>query len=347
MITITEVTKIVGLSRRVIQEYEGAEVAIKPTQRNKYGYLMYDDACVNRLWQIRFYRELGYGKAAIKAIFDNPNYDHAVALDAQIEMLEKKKQEIENLIGVAQLMKETGITPQSMQPRSLASSATFNDTFAVLGVLARQMNLAENSEVFSEMSITDDQVDLVFEAFEGILSLYREGLQHDSPTVQEAVRMFHYAARPVLSDSVSGLFLAAYFIAPGSEGAKALEEEYQLSGVAEFLQLAIVKYCEDNIDSGSDKTINDLLGEIVSLGKKEFKVDSPEVQAVVNRLFEFYKTGIGVSYLSPMDMMKYNISYYGDSGVIPVIDKLFNGKGGSKYIAAALRHYCEVYEENL
>lgn len=111
MITITEAAKIVGLTRRVIQEYEGAEVAIKPTQRNKYGYLMYDDTCMDRLWQIRFYRELGYGKAAIKAIFDNPNYDNVAALDAQIEMLEKKKREIENLINVAQLMKETGITP--------------------------------------------------------------------------------------------------------------------------------------------------------------------------------------------------------------------------------------------
>lgn len=347
MITITEAAKIVGLTRRVIQEYEGAEVAIKPTQRNKYGYLMYDDTCMDRLWQIRFYRELGYGKAAIKAIFDNPNYDNVAALDAQIEMLEEKKREIENLINVAQLMKETGITPQSIQPRNIVPGATFNDTFGFLGAMARQMNSAERNDTFSEMTITDDQAERMFEAFERGISLYREGLQHDDPAVQETVRSFHDAARPILSDAVSGLLLAVYLITPGSEGAKALEEEYQLPGVAEYLQHAIVKYCEDNIDSGPDKAINDLLGEIVSLGKKKFKASSPEVQSVVNRLYEVYKMGIGISYLSPIDMIKYSISYYSDSGMIPIIDKLFHGKGASKYLAAALRFYCEGYEENL
>ena len=91
MTTITEAAKIVGLTRRVIQEYESAGVAIKPTKRNKYGYLMYDDICMNRLWQIRFYREMGYDKAKIKTIFENPRYDSAAVIDAQIAMLEEKK----------------------------------------------------------------------------------------------------------------------------------------------------------------------------------------------------------------------------------------------------------------
>ena len=347
MITITEAAKIVGLTRRVIQEYESAGVAIKPTKRNKYGYLMYDDTCMNRLWQIRFYREMGYDKAKIKTIFENPRYDSAAAIDAQIAMLEEKKQEIENLISVAQLMKETGITPQSMQPRSLVPGATFNDTFGFLGALARQMNSAENNGTFDGMEIPDEQAELMIDAFERGLSLYREGLSHNAPAVQEAVKSFHSAAKPILSDAVSGLLLAGYLIAPGSEGASAVEEEYQLPGVAEFLQLAIVKYCEDNIDSGPDKSINDLLGEIVSMGKEKFKSNSPEVQAVVHRLFEFYQTGIGVSYISPLDMMRSNVSYYSDPGMMPVIDKLFQGKGASKYLAAAIRYYCDDHDEKL
>ena len=101
MRTITDAAKIVGLSRRVIQEYEKDGVAIKPSQKNKYGYLIYDDTTIDRLWQIRFYRELGYDKRAIKAVFDDPDYDYTAALEAQVKLLEKKKLEIENLIGVA------------------------------------------------------------------------------------------------------------------------------------------------------------------------------------------------------------------------------------------------------
>ena len=72
MKTVTKAADIVGLTVRMIQEYEKYGVAIKPTERNKYGYLMYDDDAIDRLWQIRFYRELGYDKKAIKAVFDDP-----------------------------------------------------------------------------------------------------------------------------------------------------------------------------------------------------------------------------------------------------------------------------------
>lgn len=41
MKTVTKAANIVGLTVRMIQEYEKYGVAIKPTERNKYGYLMY------------------------------------------------------------------------------------------------------------------------------------------------------------------------------------------------------------------------------------------------------------------------------------------------------------------
>lgn len=347
MKTITEAAKIVGLSRRMIQEYEGARVAIKPSRRNKYGYLMYDEVCINRLWQIRFYKELGYGKAAIKKIFDNPSYDHAAALGSQIEMLEKKKQEIENLISVAQLMKETGITPQSMQPKTTVPGATYNDTVGFLGAWARQIKAVEQIDSYSDVVFTGEQGGLLFEAFERGISLYREGHSYDDSVVQDVVREFHAAAKPFISGLVSGLLLVAYLIAPGSEGARAIEEDYQLPGVAEYLQLAITKYCEDNIDSGPDKAIHETLDEIVTLGKQKFKAGSSEVQAVVKKLFDCYNTEATVSYLSPMDMLRSVIGYYRDPGMMPVIDKLFRGKGAGKYLAAAIECYCNSHDDNL
>ena len=91
MKTVTKAADIVGLTVRMIQEYEKYGVAIKPTKRNKYGYLMYDDDTIDRLWQIRFYRELGYDKKAIKAVFDDPCYDFSATLEVQVKQLEQKK----------------------------------------------------------------------------------------------------------------------------------------------------------------------------------------------------------------------------------------------------------------
>ena len=92
MKTVTKAADIVGLTVRMIQEYEKYGVAIKPTERNKYGYLMYDDDAIDRLWQIRFYRELGYDKKAIKAVFDDPCYDFSTTLETQVKQLEQKRQ---------------------------------------------------------------------------------------------------------------------------------------------------------------------------------------------------------------------------------------------------------------
>lgn len=114
MKTVAKAADIVGLTVRVIQEYEKYGVAFKLTKRNKYGYLMYDDDIIDRLWQIRFYRELGYDKRAIKAVFDDPCYGFSTTLETQVKQLEQKRREIDNLINIDNLMRETGLTPKAL-----------------------------------------------------------------------------------------------------------------------------------------------------------------------------------------------------------------------------------------
>lgn len=68
MKTLNEVVDLVDMTRRVIQEYEKAGLAKTPTTTNKYGHLQYDESAIERLWQIRFYRELGYNKEQIERL---------------------------------------------------------------------------------------------------------------------------------------------------------------------------------------------------------------------------------------------------------------------------------------
>ena len=48
MKTLHEVTQIVGMTRRVIQEYEKAGLATAPTATNKYGHLLYEHLIRNQ-----------------------------------------------------------------------------------------------------------------------------------------------------------------------------------------------------------------------------------------------------------------------------------------------------------
>lgn len=343
MKTITDAAKIVGLSRRVIQEYEKDGIAIKPKHKNKYGYLIYDDIAINRLWQIRFYRELGYDKRAIKAVFDNPDYNHTVALEAQVKLLEKKKLEIENLIAVANFMKETGLTPKALHPQTDAlDGLTFEDTFGILGAFARQLS-HEDGEV-EDCPLSDAEIEHMVEAFEYLLNLYKSGVAYDEDSVQKAVQAVHKLASPWISGTVSGLMMASFLIAPGSKGAEELEAEYELPGVAEFIQRAVHKYCEDNINTGADKLINNALEEIVSLGKKKYKPWSDEVQTVVAKVYGFLETTSISAYISPKEMMEHSIQLYADPGFYAFFDKVTHGKGAGKYVSAAFRHFFKTLD---
>lgn len=340
MKTITDAAKIVGLSRRVIQEYEKDGIAIKPKQKNKYGYLIYDDVTIDRLWQIRFYRELGYDKRAIKAVFDNPDYDHTAALEAQVKLLEKKKLEIENLIAVANLMKETGLTPKALHPQTAAlDGLTFNDTFGILGAITRQ--LSHEDDGVEDSPLSDAEIEHMIEAFEYLLNLYKNGAAYDEDSVQKAVQAVHKLASPWLSDTVSGLMMASFLIAPGSKGAEALEAEYELPGAAEFIQRAVHKYCEDNINTGADKLINDALDEIVSLGKKKYKPWSEEVQAAVAKVYGFLDTSNISAFILPRKIMEHSILLFADPGFYAFFDKVTHGKGAGKYVSTAFRHFCK------
>lgn len=312
MKTVTKAADIVGLTVRMIQEYEKYGVAIKPTERNKYGYLMYDDDAIDRLWQIRFYRELGYDKKAIKAVFDDPCYDFSTTLETQVKQLEQKRQEIDNLINIANLMKETGLTPKALHSQAAMMGATFNDTFGVLGAVTRQF--ANDETKPGDCPITDEEFEHMFEAFESVLDLYKNGLAYDEDPVQTAVQAFHELASPLLSNAVSGLMIASFLIAPGSKGAEEIEAEYKLPGAAEFIQQAVNKYIEDNIDKGPDKVLNDALEEIVSFGKQKYKPWSYEVQSVVDKIYNFYAKLYNQSFISPKELMRQSVQLYADPG---------------------------------
>ena len=88
---LNEVCKIVGLKRRMIQEYKDNGLAKTPKTRNKYGHFLYSDEDIERLWQLRFYKELGYKKRDIEKIFNYPEYDKQKSLEAQIKLFEKNR----------------------------------------------------------------------------------------------------------------------------------------------------------------------------------------------------------------------------------------------------------------
>lgn len=108
MMTVKEVSKLTGVSVRTLQYYNKIGL-LQPTKYTDSGYRLYDDTALERLQQILLFRELEFPLKEIKAILDSTNFDGKKALSQQIELLELKKQHLENLINFARGIKMIGV----------------------------------------------------------------------------------------------------------------------------------------------------------------------------------------------------------------------------------------------
>lgn len=108
MMTVKKVSNLTGVSVRTLQYYDKIGL-LSPTELTDAGYRLYDDTALERLQQILLFRELEFPLKEIKAILDSPNFDSKKALSQQIELLELKKQHLENLINFARGIKMIGV----------------------------------------------------------------------------------------------------------------------------------------------------------------------------------------------------------------------------------------------
>jgi len=107
MKTISEVSKITGLSIRTLRYYDEIGL-LKPTQFTESGYRLYDEKALVKLQEILFYRELDFSLQGIKDIVNSPNYNKEQALAAQKILLEHKRNRLNGIIElISDVMEES------------------------------------------------------------------------------------------------------------------------------------------------------------------------------------------------------------------------------------------------
>ncbi|MDO5339723.1 MAG: MerR family transcriptional regulator [Eubacteriales bacterium] len=82
LMTLKEVCKETGVTRKIVQTYENYGL-VKATTKNKYGYLLYDDAAVKKIKKIRLYQRFGYRLSEIAKL-------EYMTVDEQVRILKEK-----------------------------------------------------------------------------------------------------------------------------------------------------------------------------------------------------------------------------------------------------------------
>lgn len=95
---IDEVSKLSGVSKRTLQYYD--DEGILPVKRSKNNYRLYDDETMERLWEILWYKEMGFDLKKIKLILGGVKQENVIEekvnkINNTIRVLEEQKKVIE------------------------------------------------------------------------------------------------------------------------------------------------------------------------------------------------------------------------------------------------------------
>lgn len=93
----SQVAKLTGVSVRTLQYYDEIGL-LKPSKLTPSGYRLYDDAALQTLQQILFYKELGFQLKEIQEMIKKPDLDRTAAFQKQKELFLLKRNRIDRLI---------------------------------------------------------------------------------------------------------------------------------------------------------------------------------------------------------------------------------------------------------
>jgi len=106
--TVGEVSRLSGVSVRTLHHYDQIGL-LHPAEVTEAGYRLYGEEEMERLQQILFFRELEFSLQDIGHIINSSSFDRNRALDQQIQLLEMKKEHLENLLLYARGIRMTGV----------------------------------------------------------------------------------------------------------------------------------------------------------------------------------------------------------------------------------------------
>lgn len=149
--TVKEVCDITGLTPKLVNDYHEQGIVKATAHRSTgrvdrdgkvyQGYKVYDEDALIKLHQTAIFRQLGLSRAEIKKILTASDYDSNRVLDEQIEMLKKKKEEIDQMIAAAESIKALGMKNNALHFANIKS--VFN--------LARLSEIFERSSLYQQM----------------------------------------------------------------------------------------------------------------------------------------------------------------------------------------------------
>src|SRR3954447_6133674 len=121
--SVGEVAGYAGITVRTLHHYDGIGL-LRPSGRSRAGHRRYDDADLDRLQQILFYRELGFPLDEVATLLDDPAADPSAHLRRQHELLTAR---------ITGLRAMAAAVERAMEAKKMGINLTPEEKFEVFG----------------------------------------------------------------------------------------------------------------------------------------------------------------------------------------------------------------------
>lgn len=330
-----EVSKLVGINCNIMKKYEFEGIALKPTVIKRKAY--YDDKAITRLWQIRFYRELGYSKEQIRAVFNSSSPNRKSVLKTQISQLERKIEKLTKLVSIAKTIDKHDMIPSIMlSDMDDVQALSFDET---LDFNVAMLNLWDlDSEVEADLSDFEDELTVIQEVIELVADDYRLTHTISDKEVQDAIGLIYNVFKSVYMDSILSFNTICQAFNPNTQIFEDINDSFG-EGSADFLFESLCFFINTHENTDIDNRYISAYENIEKMALQNISEDSIEIQQQVADIFEFYAS---IKVFSKEDVVKYMMKLselYASKNYSQLLGSV--GEGNlSLFLSKAIKIYC-------
>ena len=114
-LTVGRVAELAGITVRTLHHYDEVGL-VSPQSRSDSGYRLYGEVEIDRLQEVLFFRELGFGLEQIREIIDEPDYNRTDALVSQRRLVERRAERLMNMMDALDVAIEASRRGITMNP---------------------------------------------------------------------------------------------------------------------------------------------------------------------------------------------------------------------------------------
>ncbi len=336
---LSEAANQVGLTRRMIQEYEKSGLAKKPETKNKYGHLLYDEKSIDWLWQIRFYREVGYDNAQIRSAISH-DICNDEELEGLIQSLTKEKERLENIISIMTVMKENGVSFNTLRHMIAEAELQSDDVFVGLGMMGKYMDFWTDEDNIVNL-LTDDVYARLLAGLNKLGRYYQKEVSYDDSVVQKTAARIYGICKKELADSVWVFRGVVSCLRPENKTAQEILEGMSDDAI-EYVYNVLRYYCEKKGNSRADREFIDALENVERLAYDQYTIGSEDVQREVKRIHSCFQEIKCLTEEAQLELLERIGKLYGSRSYREQFD------GGRKrgiawFISRAIEIYCDHY----